>query len=297
MPLPESYQGRIAVDAGRRRRPRTTAGSAASTRIQQNFIAPVRRRARAVPGDLPGVHAPARAEEGLARRSRRAPSSARDVAERFGWKVGDRIPIQAHDLAAEGRRPDLGVQPGRHLRRRARRRQDAVLLPLRLPRREPRAGRGAGRLVRRQDRRSVAGAGDGARRSTRCSPTRRRRPRPTTEKAFVAGLRQADRRHRRDHDRRSWSAVLFTILLVAGNTMAQSVRERTSELAVLKTLGFSRRPRCSRWCWPSRCSSPSSAAALGLLVAWLIVLRWRSDRRLPADLHAAGAATSSSACC
>jgi putative ABC transport system permease protein len=34
-------------------------------------------------------------------------------------------------------------------------------------------------------------------------------------------------------------AVLFTILLVVGNTMAQAVRERTSELAVLKTLGFS----------------------------------------------------------
>ena len=33
--------------------------------------------------------------------------------------------------------------------------------------------------------------------------------------------------------------VFFTILLVAANTMAQSVRERTSELAVLKTLGFS----------------------------------------------------------
>lgn len=32
--------------------------------------------------------------------------------------------------------------------------------------------------------------------------------------------------------------VLFMILLVAGNTMAQAVRERTSELAVLKTLGF-----------------------------------------------------------
>ena len=32
--------------------------------------------------------------------------------------------------------------------------------------------------------------------------------------------------------------VMFTILLIAGNTMAQSVRERTNELAVLKTLGF-----------------------------------------------------------
>ncbi len=33
-------------------------------------------------------------------------------------------------------------------------------------------------------------------------------------------------------------AVFFTLLLVAGNTMAQSVRERISELAVLKTVGF-----------------------------------------------------------
>jgi len=34
------------------------------------------------------------------------------------------------------------------------------------------------------------------------------------------------------------SAVFFTILLVAGNTVAQSVRERTGELGVLKAMGF-----------------------------------------------------------
>lgn len=33
-------------------------------------------------------------------------------------------------------------------------------------------------------------------------------------------------------------AVFFTLLLVAGNTMSQSVRERIPELAVLKTVGF-----------------------------------------------------------
>ena len=33
-------------------------------------------------------------------------------------------------------------------------------------------------------------------------------------------------------------AVFFTILLVAGNTMAQSVRERTQEIGVLKAIGF-----------------------------------------------------------
>jgi putative ABC transport system permease protein len=35
------------------------------------------------------------------------------------------------------------------------------------------------------------------------------------------------------------SAVFFTMLLVIANTMAQSVRERTNEIGVLKTLGFS----------------------------------------------------------
>jgi putative ABC transport system permease protein len=34
-------------------------------------------------------------------------------------------------------------------------------------------------------------------------------------------------------------AVFFTLLFLTGNTMMQSVRERTPELAVLKTLGFS----------------------------------------------------------
>jgi putative ABC transport system permease protein len=33
--------------------------------------------------------------------------------------------------------------------------------------------------------------------------------------------------------------VLFTLLFLTANTMMQSVRERTPELAVLKTLGFS----------------------------------------------------------
>ena len=36
-------------------------------------------------------------------------------------------------------------------------------------------------------------------------------------------------------------AVFFTILVITANTMAQSIRERTSELAVLKTLGFTNR--------------------------------------------------------
>jgi putative ABC transport system permease protein len=41
--------------------------------------------------------------------------------------------------------------------------------------------------------------------------------------------------------RRILMAVFFTILILTGNTMAQSIRERIPELAVLKTLGFSDR--------------------------------------------------------
>jgi putative ABC transport system permease protein len=37
------------------------------------------------------------------------------------------------------------------------------------------------------------------------------------------------------------SAVVFTTLLVSANTIAMSIRERTREVAVLKTLGFTRR--------------------------------------------------------
>src|SRR5207302_9522434 len=36
------------------------------------------------------------------------------------------------------------------------------------------------------------------------------------------------------------AAVVFAILLVAANTMAMSIRERTREVAMLKTLGFTR---------------------------------------------------------
>ncbi len=36
-------------------------------------------------------------------------------------------------------------------------------------------------------------------------------------------------------------AVIFSLLCVAGNSMAMSMRERTSEVAVLKAIGFNRR--------------------------------------------------------
>lgn len=65
-------------------------------------------------------------------------------------------------------------------------------------------------------------------------------------------------------------AVLFTMLLVAANTMAQSVRERTSEMGVLKTLGFSNASILSLILGESVLIAVLGGS-LGLAVAWVIV--------------------------
>jgi putative ABC transport system permease protein len=65
------------------------------------------------------------------------------------------------------------------------------------------------------------------------------------------------------------TAVFFTILLVAANTMAQAVRERTSELAVLKTLGFSDGLVLTLVLLES-CAIAIIGGAIGLGLAWLL---------------------------
>jgi putative ABC transport system permease protein len=65
-------------------------------------------------------------------------------------------------------------------------------------------------------------------------------------------------------------AVLFTMLLVAANTMAQSVRERTSEVGVLKTLGFSNTSILVLVLGESLLIA-MLGGALGLAVSWAIV--------------------------
>jgi putative ABC transport system permease protein len=65
-------------------------------------------------------------------------------------------------------------------------------------------------------------------------------------------------------------AVLFTMLLVAANTMAQSVRERTSEMGVLKTLGFSNGSILALILGESVLIAVLGGS-LGLGLAWLIV--------------------------
>ena len=83
-------------------------------------------------------------------------------------------------------------------------------------------------------------------------------------------------------------AVLFTMMLVAANTMAQSVRERTSEVGVLKTLGFSNTSILMLVLGESVLIArdrrrPRPAGRLAVRAAG------RSHRRHAADLHPAAA--------
>ena len=65
-------------------------------------------------------------------------------------------------------------------------------------------------------------------------------------------------------------AVFFTILLVTGNTMAQSVRERTQELGLLKAVGFSNELVLGVVLGESLAIT-LLGGILGLLLGWLMV--------------------------
>jgi putative ABC transport system permease protein len=68
------------------------------------------------------------------------------------------------------------------------------------------------------------------------------------------------------------SAVFFTILLVTGNTMAQAVRERTGELGVLKAIGFTNGQVMSLVLAES-CLLTVIGGLLGLALAWLLTAK------------------------
>lgn len=66
------------------------------------------------------------------------------------------------------------------------------------------------------------------------------------------------------------TAVFFTMLLVTANTMGQSVRERTNELAVLKTLGFTNN-RVTVLVLIESLLITAIGGLLGLGLAWLLI--------------------------
>src|SRR5882724_13113523 len=67
-------------------------------------------------------------------------------------------------------------------------------------------------------------------------------------------------------------AVFFTILLVTGNTMAQAVRERTGELGVLKAIGFTN-TQVLVLVLVESCILTILGGTIGLGLAWMFISR------------------------
>jgi putative ABC transport system permease protein len=156
------------------------------------------------------------------------------TARRFGWKIGDRIPIRGTIYTGEWQFNLRGIYEG------SRPQDDTSQFWFHWDylneRVEPYIKNWAGWYVVRLDP-----GQDAAAVSSRIDAQFANSPfetRTQTEQAFMASF--VKQMGNIEFLMLSiGGVVVFTLLLVTGNTMATAVRERTGELAVLKTVGFS----------------------------------------------------------
>lgn len=169
-------------------------------------------------------------------RTRTGAIAGRALVERFGWKIGDRIPLTSPIWPRKG---DLawpfdlvGIYDG------AKKGTDTSGFFFRYDYFDEGRAQGEGQvgwyIVRVKDPDEAAAVAASIDREFANSPNETK---SEPEGAFMQGFAQ------QVGDIGAiligiLSAVFFTILLVAGNTMAQAVRERTEELGVLKAMGF-----------------------------------------------------------
>ena len=190
--------------------------------------------------------------------------AGRTVADRFGWKVGDRIPIQGTifqsgvweftiDGIFDGDREGVDTNQfffhNQYLWEKAAFGDGLV----------------GWYIIRVDDPRRSA---DVAQRVDALFANSPYETKTSTEKAFV----QAFANQVGDIGAILTAilvAVFFTILLVTGNTMAQSIRERTSELAVLKTLGY-RNGLILTLVLAESLVIATAGGGVGLVLAWLV---------------------------
>ncbi len=164
---------------------------------------------------------------------------AKSLADRFGWKLGDRIPIQATiwpkaDRSNAWEFDLVGIFDARTAAERGQ--QEMMLFHHEYFDEARQFGKGTvGWYITKVDdpaRMSEVAARIDALFANSTSPVKTQ-----TEKAF----NQAFIKQLGDIGfiiSSIMGAVLFTLLMLTGNTMMQSVRERVPELAVLKTIGF-----------------------------------------------------------
>ncbi len=161
----------------------------------------------------------------------------RKTAQRFGWKIGDRVPIQSTIWGKkDGTRlwefEIVGIFDG------SKKGVDTTPLYFRHDYFEEARAFGSGLVgwynIRVKD---PAQSAEVAKKVDEEFANSTAETKTETEGAFVQGFAQ------QIGDIATLtaaivSAVFFTILLVAGNTMAQAVHERTGELGALKAIGF-----------------------------------------------------------
>ncbi len=202
-------------------------------------------------------------------RTRTGAVAGRKLADRFGWKVGDRIPIQATIWPKEdGSRSwefDLaGIYDGKE------KNTDTTQFFFRYDYFDESRLWGKGLvgwyIVRVSDPNQSV---DIARQIDEQFANSPAETKAETEGAFVRSFAK------QIGDigtivRAILAAVFFTILLVSGNTMAQAVRERTEELGVLKALGFTN-AHVLALVLSESCLLAILGGFAGLTLAWLAI--------------------------
>jgi putative ABC transport system permease protein len=194
----------------------------------------------------------------------------RTTAERFGWKVGDRVPLQATVWPKKkGQTWEFdvaGIYDG------AKKGTDTTQMLIRYDYFDESRLYGQGYIGWYIIR--VANPAEAPRLCRRIDAEFANSPAETkteSEKAFVQGFAE------QVGDIGNimiaiLSAVFFTILLVAGNTMAQAVRERREELGVLKAIGFTNAQVLALVLAESLVLSGAGGLA-GLGLAWALIAR------------------------
>jgi len=185
------------------------------------------------------------------------------LANKYGWKIGDRITLQGTIFEVN---PELTIRAIYHRDPP----QNALYFNSKYLEEAVPWFKGQAGWYSTQ----IGSSGDVARVSGQIDDMFRNSPLQTkteSEKAFQLGF-VASLGNVKAFILGICGAVVFTIMLVSANTMAMSVRSRTREVAVLKTIGFTRQRVLSIFVSESVALSVAGGA-LGILVA-IPVIWW-----------------------
>jgi len=203
------------------------------------------------------------------RRTRTGAIAGRNTAERYGWKVGDRIPIQATiwrpKTGGDTWTFDLvGIYDGKE------KETDTTQFLFRYDYFDENRTFGEGLVgwyyIRVKDPKHAEAIAKAIDTRFENSPAETK---TETEGAFVKAFAE-QMGNIGAIVTAILTAVFFTILLVAGNTMAQAVRERVSELGVMKAIGFTD-AQLLMFVLAESLILSVIGGAIGLALAWIFI--------------------------